>query len=188
MTPRPRHTEAGVTLIEVLVSLVIFSIIGVAGYAMLDLVTRSERLTEGRLQTLGQMQRAMYLIGLDFHLAEDRSLTTDGTNVWVRRAAPDALGGAVTLRYTLSGTGLNRQMTDMQGTVLADQALLSGVTAVEWQFLPEGTQWSPTWPPADAIPLADEPAENPRAVAVTLTLADGGKTLRRVAVLPAAVQ
>ena len=183
----PRPSQAGVTLIEVLVSLVIFSIIGVAGYAMLDLVARSERLTEGRLQRLGQMQRAMYLINLDFHQAEDRSLIVDTSGVSLRRAVPDAAGGEVTLTYALSGGNLSRRMVDGKGDIQAEQSLLSGVAALDWQFLTAGPDWLATWPPAGAAGLAGTSPENPRAVALTLTLTDG-KTLSRVAVLPAAVR
>ena len=167
-----RRGEAGVTLIEVLVSLAIFAVIGVAGYAMLDLVARTDRLTEGRLQKLGQMQRAMYLMELDFHQAE--ALTVDGDAVAVRRAAPEVAGGEVTLSYALTGGGLRRQMLDGQGEVLAEQDVLPGVTAVVWRFL--GTDWGEVWPP-------EGESGDPRAVEVTLTLADG-RALRRVAVLP----
>ncbi len=232
--PRARQHQAGVTLVEVLVALVIFSIIGVAGYAMLDLVTRTERLTEGRLQRLGQMQRAMFLINLDLHLAEDRSVTTGTDSVSFRRAVPDAAGGQVTLTYTLTGDALTRRMVDGRNEVLADQTLLTGVSELNWRYLAAGADWLPTWPPeraqgadgvrtdgellvetaadkagtvqggtvadgaladgavadgaiAGASVLAAADPENPRAVSLTLTLADG-KTLTRVAVLPAAVQ
>ena len=187
MTAPARASQAGVTLVEVLVALVIFAIIGVAGYAMLELVARSERLTEGRLQRLGQMQRAMYLINQDFHLAEDRSVATDGSGVTLRRAVQDAAAGDFTLVYALSGDSLNRRMMDPQGDVLATQSLLTGVAAVDWHYLAAGSDWLATWPPDGATAPTGLPPENPRAVAMTLTLADG-KTLSRVAVLPAAVQ
>ena len=182
MTRRPaRDAAAGVTLIEVLVSLSIFAVIGVAGYAMLDLVTRTDRLSEGRLQRLGQMQRAMYLMDMDFHQAEDRSLAVDGNTVAIRRAAPDAAGGQITLRYVVTGDRLVRRMLDAQGTLLAEQDLLPGVSAVNWQFLGQG--WGDVWPQEPAVNV---PPQNPRAVEVTLKLADG-RALRRVAVLPGAL-
>ena len=178
---RGRDAAAGVTLIEVLVSLSIFAVIGVAGYAMLDLVTRTDRLSEGRLQRLGQMQRAMYLMDMDFHQAEDRSLVVVGSTVAIRRAAPDAAGGQVTLSYAVIGDRLVRRMSDAQGTVLAEQDLLPGVNAVSWQFL--GQDWGDVWPQQAVV---DGLPQNPRAVEVTLTLADG-RTLRRVAALPGAL-
>lgn len=202
----PRSGAAGVTLVEVLVSLVIFAIIGLAGYATLDLELRSARLTEGRLQRLGQMERALYLIGLDFRQAEGRSLVADGSFVSIHRAmvrtmddtagtlagtlagnfAGTAIGGDITVAYSLAGTTLTRRMVDGQGAVLADQAVLPGVSALGWQFLGSGPVWSGVWPSPDQAALANGTPDNPRAVELTLTLSDGG-TLRRVAVLPSAL-
>ena len=184
---RPARTgEAGVTLVEVLVSLAIFAVIGVAGYAMLDLVLRSARLTEGRLVHLGQMERAMYLVGVDFAQAESGSLMADGTMVSIHRATRDLVGGDITVGYGLAGTMLTRRLSDENGQVLADQALLPGVTALGWQFLDSGPGWSGVWPAPDQAARADGKADNPRAVELILTLTDG-KRMRRVAVLPAAV-
>ena len=181
-----RSGEAGVTLVEVLVSLAIFAVIGVAGYAMLDLVLRSARLTEGRLSHLGQMERAMYLVGVDFAQAESGSLLADGTMVSIHRATRDLVGGDITVGYGLAGTMLTRRLTDGRGAVLADQALLPGVVALGWQFLDSGPRWSGVWPAPGQAALADGKPDNPRAVELTLTLSDG-RMLRRVAVLPAAV-
>ena len=181
-----RSGAAGVTLVEVLVSLAIFAIIGVAGYAMLDLVLRSARLTERRLMHLGQMERAMYLVGLDFAQAESGSLVADGMMVSIHRGARDLGAGDIMVGYDLTGTTLTRRLSDGRGAVLADQALLPGVASLDWQFLDGGPSWSGVWPAPDQAAQANGKPDNPRAVELTLTLTDG-RMLRRVAVLPGAV-
>ena len=112
-----RTPQAGVTLVEVLVSLVIVAIIGVAGYGMLDQVARTQRLTEGRLQRLGQMQRAMLLLDQDFRQATARSLVQDAGGLGFERAAGDAVVG---LHYGLTGSDFMRHMADAKGKAVAE--------------------------------------------------------------------
>ena len=179
--PQARNPMAGVTLVEVLVALVIFAIIRVAGYGMLDQVARTQRLTQGRLQHLGQIQRAMYLMAQDFHQAEARSLVQDASGVAFRRAAPGTAAGVVSLHYGLTGGDFMRQVSGGDGAAPVDQVLLAGVAAVDWQFYATG--WGPIWPPKGEAVLPGTSPDNPAAVTVTLTLTQG-QTLRRIALLP----
>ena len=72
--PGGRDREAGVTLTEVLVALVLFALIGGAGLAVLDQVLRVQARTDGRLERLAEVQRAMHLLTLDFMQATGGSL------------------------------------------------------------------------------------------------------------------
>ncbi len=179
MSAPARDGEAGFTLVEVLVALAIFAIIGAAGFAVLDQVLRVQRLTEGRLERLGEVQRAMHVISLDV-------LEATGGSV---RPAEGALafgrtGGAAGLavRYGVEDGVLVRRLSDGLGGV-ARQELIAGVEGLAWRFWRADTGWTPDWPPAD--PLA--PRGNPAALELSLTLAGPGLAgvLRRVAPLPA---
>ena len=180
-----RGAQAGVTLVEVLVALVIFALIGAAGFTVLDQVARVDRLTEGRLARLEAMQRAMRVLSVDFGQARAPGLALQGGVVVLQRSGGAVFGGPVVLRYGLAPGGLTRSLSTAGGEVVAQQLLQGGITAAEWQFLDGSGGWQAEWPAADA-PASLGPPQNPRAVAVTLTLAEGG-TLRRVAPMPGAV-
>ena len=60
-----RAGDAGLSLIEVLVSLAIFAVIGVAGLTVLDTVARTGENTEGRLERLADIDRAFLVIRRD---------------------------------------------------------------------------------------------------------------------------
>ena len=193
-----------------LVALAIFALIGVAGFSMLDQVLRTQRLTDGRLERLAEMQRAMHMITLDFAQARGASLTAragdTGAEVGFSRNAVDAAGGSVGLVYALRDGVLMRDVrtgaasagaanagsadpgAQDQGVPAARQPLLRGVTAVDWQFYDAGAGWTAQWPPESSTVLPGKPVPNPQAVAMTLILLPDGYQLRRVVLLPAGVR
>jgi general secretion pathway protein J len=178
---RTRRADAGVTLVEALVALVIFALIGAAGLAVLDQVLRVQSATEGRLQHLAAMQRTMHLVTQDFMQAAGGSLRfADGT-VAIHR---DAAAGQVAVRYGLEDATLVRRVAGGFGGPAARQELLDGVAGVAWRFYRPDLGWIDTWPPE---PFG--PRRNPAAVELDVTLADGPLAghLRRIALLPGEV-
>lgn len=171
-----RTPDAGVTLIEMMIALALFALIGTAGLAMLDQVLRSQRSTEGRLERLSGQDRALHLILIDFSMAEPRSVTVADDAVTLIRSSGD---GPLQLRYRLTDGTLHRIL----GQRGADQAILADIAAIRWRFLaPEGT-WSDIWP-ADGVQTLTTPL-NPRAVELLIALRDNFGQLRLVAPLPA---
>jgi general secretion pathway protein J len=163
-----RDPAAGVTLIEMVVALAIFALIGGAGYSMLDQVLRTEARTSGRLDRLGELQRALFLVGQDFAQADGHSVRQDDGVTLAR--------GGVVVRYRLAGGALRRDLAGA-GEIVADQVLVSDAQGLRWRFL-DGTGWGATLPAGAGRP------RNPRAVEMVLTL-PGGQEVRQVAVLPA---
>lgn len=180
-----RQPTAGFTLIEVLVALALFALISGAGFAMLDQVLRTQSRTDGRLERLAALQRAMYLVTNDFLQARGQSFTAmpeeGGTAVSLRRNAAGPGEGAVRLTYRLQEGTLMRVVAGISGPPVAEQALVAGVALAEWRFHDPQAGWVTDWPPAGQLPGAAPP--NPAAVELRLTLADGA-LLRRVALLP----
>ena len=184
MTTR-RDPAAGFTLIEVLVALALFALISGAGFTMLDQVLRTQSRTEGRLDRLAAIQRAMHVVTNDFLQARGRSFTAEpedaGVVVGLRRNAADLAEGAVRLTYRMQDGALRRIVQRVAGPPIAEQTLLADVSLAEWRFYDPQAGWVTDWPPAGQLPGAAPP--NPRAVELRLTLADGN-LLRRVALLP----
>ena len=168
--------EAGFTLVEVLVALVLFALIGAAGFTVLDQILRAQERTEGRLERLAQMQRALHLFSLDVMQASGGSLTFAEGAVSLRR------DGGPAVRYGLADTALVRRVSGGLGRAPADQILLTGATGVAWRFFAPELGWIAEWPPA-----IDRSSGNPAAVELEVTLAGPGLSgrLRRVAILPA---
>jgi len=160
--------EAGFTLVEILVALALLALIAIAGLKLVDSLIAVQRRTDGRLERVAELDRALFLIDADF----TQSIETPrrvGNMIGFRRHVPE---GGMLVGYGVVGGSL------MRAADAPPRPLISGVTSADWQFH-RATGWS-----ADAARERD--ADPPDAVALTLKLSgQPGGTVRRVILLPA---
>ncbi|HEX8447178.1 MAG TPA: type II secretion system protein GspJ [Sphingomonas sp.] len=180
--------EQGFTLIELIVSLALFGLIAVAGLALVENVLGVQAQTDGRLERLGDLQRAMFVLTSDLEQVSDGAITGNAAGIAFRRHA-QALGGyGAPVAYAVSGGGLVRTLSPtVPGAPARVQRLLDGVSAARWRYRDGRAGWRDAWPPA----AADRKDDWPDAIEVTMVLTPGrgrpAGTLRRIVALPAQV-
>ena len=186
-----RSAEGGFTLIEVMISLALFALISLAGIALIDAVVRVEERTAGRLERLGQLQRAMFLLTRDLEQATSGSLEQVDGGIRFERQAASVYEAGQPISYALRGDSLMRILGE--GT---EQVLINGVSSADWTFFFPEEGWLDTLPvetteaspPPQPLQPPEAPAA-PEAVAVDILLDEAvppSGSLRRVVELPTA--
>ncbi|WP_082467305.1 type II secretion system protein GspJ [Sphingomonas sp. Leaf25] len=174
--PVVEPSQAGFTLLELMISLGLFALIAVAGLTLVDSVIGVDGRTEARLDRVADLQRAMVVISSDLDQIAPGPLAGDAAGVRFARAAPGFGGPAVPVAYRVVGGRLERIVGGRP------QQVLDQVTGARWRYFDGG--WLPAWPPAP-----DRSGEWPRAVVVELQLGGtGGGVLRRIVTLPVPAQ
>jgi general secretion pathway protein J len=174
-------SEAGFTLIELMISLALFGLIALAGLALVDSLMGIRDRTEGRLDRLAEVQRAMYVIDNDLSQLSPGPLQGDGAGVSFSRPLAAAGGLPVRIDYQL-GAGTLLRGVRARGLPQGAQRLLQGVGSVRWSYYQPGAGWVDRWPPSPELSQ-----KWPAAVAADIVLMPGGTvngTLRRVVPLP----
>lgn len=194
----------GFTLLELLVALAIFTVIGVAAYTGLFAVLEAREVTRSASERLAAVQYAVDMFVDDLAQATDRPVRS----LQPRERAPLYAPGpdidpllAVTRGGWPNPARLPRSTLARVEWLLEDRQLmrqtrarpdapdqvepvrrllLERVEAVALRFRDAEGEWSPRWPPLNA---PDAAATLPRAVEVTLELADWGE-IRRLVALP----
>ncbi len=178
-----RVGDHGFTLVEVLVALVLFSLIGVAGFSLLNAVVGVQSRTEHRLDRLAELQRAMHVMVLDFQQVASSSVFVEDGAATFRRYVNSKVSQTIAVRYDLDERNFRRTVS-FAGRPAQEQILLSGVEDIRWLFFDASTGWTQPWPVAGA-----DGELPPQAISAELTIADerGGLAgvLRRVVRLPA---
>jgi len=143
---------------------------------MIESILRVEERTKGRLDRIGVMQRAMYLLTKDIEQAEPGSFAEREGGIGFLKRAPSLFEPASPIGYVLKGNVLQRIVTDRSGR-RKEERLLEGVSALDTNFYYQGTGWSPTLfvKPETAAPPIGVGQEVPQPIAIGLRMTIAGE-------------
>lgn len=204
---RRRLRESGFTLIEVLVAMAIFALIGIVSAALLNRILDARSLSQERAERLGALQRAVLRLERDLLQANGREIRNgfgdavpalileDGTRVefshhgW-RNPLELARSEVQRVSWSLDEEGaLTRRFWSVldraQDSAPRTQTVLAAVEDLEFVLLDmEGGSWR-DWPPDRAAPALpgetrDDRRPLPGALRVSLTLAPFGRIERLI--------
>ena len=190
-TPFRRSAENGFTLVELLVSLLIFSMLSAAGVALLSISVRTQESAGARLDDLAALRRAGALMAGDLaqvaprlqrdqagrmHPAFHGGTGEDGLALaFVRRGwenddeAPRP--SLQKVEYGLvEGRLVRRAYPMVDGAPpFASVALLEGVQSLRFRYRDPRGEWRDRWDPTD-------PSRLPRAVEMVIAVSGSGTT------------
>lgn len=190
----PRPSEAGFTLVELLVALAIFALISVAGVTLLRSGSDTQIAVKNRLEDMSRTNRLANALESDLAQAVARPIR-DASGQPVPAfiegdaAIPGILFGFIRggwtnfdeapraglqrVAYTLDGQALKRVGWPMLDGAAPGEAatLVEDVSAAEVRFRDEAGEWRSDWTATDANAL-------PRAIELRLTIA--GKPEQRM--------
>jgi len=203
MTPAftaPRTRATGFTLLEVLLALVIFAILSLSAYAVLQGVMRNDEVSRAKITRLAELQRAFSALARDFTQITPRPTRIDGESSSIlfqaeRFQLESEDGAALFVRAGWFNPGGELRRSELQkvgyrlrkatlerltylypdsvtGTQPTVTPLLNHVSAFSLRFYKNG-EWLTQW---------TTPAVLPAAVEITVTLDDYG-AIRRVFLL-----
>lgn len=193
--------HSGMTLLELVVAIAIFSVVAAAGYgALAQGLAVQDKLREQR-SVWQDLETAFNLIASDLEqvldrpsrngLQQDLAFSAPGAGsqpaperllVFTRRVpAASFRDGAASpflqVAYSLQDGGLYRETwphPDQPYGIDADRALLlSGVKAVRCRFLDPAARWTAQWPQASSLAPAQRVGP-PKVVELTVALQDHG--------------
>jgi general secretion pathway protein J len=180
--------ERGFTLVEMMVSLMIFGLLAAAGVALLSFSVRAQAVTAAKLDDVSALNRLNSVLAADLAQALDRRSRDARGDPVTAFAGANGDGGSPMLRlvrggwsnldgarrsgeqkveYRLADGAIQRLSYPMLDGTQADPptAMLNGVRAVSLRYRVGGA-WSDHWEGSPRIPL-------PEAIELRLVRADG---------------
>ncbi len=161
--------QSGFTLLELMISILLFAMISSAAYKLFDSVSKAQSVTDGILDKLDAIQRAEIIIEKDFFQMVDRPVRNEYGEKIDALKAPTREGYLI--EFTRSGwrnplgqmrSNLQRVAYSLEEGVLIRhywfmldrpqepvqhrQKVLEGVRSMKVRFMDEKHKWRNTWP------------------------------------------
>lgn len=197
-----RHRLSGFTLLELLVAMGIFAIIGAMALGGLNAVVGQTTVAREQMDRLARLQRALRLMSGDFNnltprfvrdelgTAGEAPLLADGRlfgiqlrlsrGGWPNPAGLPHRGTLQRVQYRLEDDKLIREYWPVMDHVLGQdprsEELLSGVNEFKLLYLDTQDEWQSQWPPAQTANTIA--SQRPRAVRIIMDLQDWGPVER----------
>ena len=145
---------------------------------MVDGVLGIQARTEGRLDRIADLQRALHVVAGDLEQLSEGPISGEGASLAFSRHAASAQGLTVPVRYGLVGQVM-RRATGSDG---ASQDVLPSVSSLRWRFYSADRGWLNRWPPSP-----QQAGDWPAAIALEAEIAEATPRgfVRRVVPLPA---
>jgi len=195
----------GFTLIELLVAMAVFGVVSAMALGGLNAIVTQQTIAKNQIERLGHLQRTVRYLSEDFVQLNPRHVrdvlgqdsepplianSADGVIVRISRAGwrnpvPLKRGTLQRVQYRIEDEVLYREYWPVMDYPLGMEPrqieLIDDVNEITIEYLDEQSKWHTQWPP-----LSQLDASNfiyPRAVRITLELADYGEVVRIVDLL-----
>ena len=175
--------QKGFTLLELVIAMAIFTLLGLASWKLFDGVLRVQQGTAAHERELRSLQRAMAVIERDvMHVTEQPLLLRHNVlqlqrSNW-RNPLDQPRSGRQTLTYRLDKGVLWRDSQAEGAQTVQRQRLLGNVRQLRWRVYDSGAGWSSDWASGPGI-------KTPMALEVLVTVGRF-EAVRRVLLLPGA--
>ncbi|MEP2102100.1 MAG: type II secretion system minor pseudopilin GspJ [Parasphingorhabdus sp.] len=162
------NTQGGFTLVEMMVALFIFSLLSVAGVALLRGAVNSNEVTDAKLSDMAQMQRLVSLMEADLSQALPRPHRDEDGDRVAAFISETGTGGRGILSFSRGGQSNinNKPRSNIQrisyklndgrlerlqyettdgGSISEPAELLDGISELELRFRDKRGQWTSNW-------------------------------------------
>ena len=189
MTKRTQANQnTGYTLIELIIALAIFAILGTISVGLLSRAFDTRARIENQMEPLTELQLAVTRINRDVAQMVDRgALSLIGHTNYTEFTRggivnPDEEDAKSTLKRVALVCGNNEKLIrktwarvdPLSPNDFQEQALMNKLESCEFSYLGKGSTWVSDWPMTTASPR-EKPPPFPRAIKLTLTLENLGE-------------
>lgn len=177
------NRQQGFTLLELVIAIAIFALLGLACWRLFDGVVRVERNTAAHQQDLRRLQRALAVIERDAVQINRHPLTLKQNILQLQRGhwrnpLDQPRSELQNVSYHLDGGTLWRISTSVEQPLVQRQALLADVSELTWRVFDGASGWRSEWPVT-----ATRTAAPPQALEVVVSTGRF-EQVRRVMALP----